>query len=124
MKKKNIRRLAISLALLNSLTLSGCKSNNNINENNNEFLLYSNFYDEEGNYHVFVEVEPVIVLKMEQNSAQKSVNGKTEDTIAYHLVKEYFAPDGAVAVETENGMKCYKEVIYYNHDNNRELVLK
>ena len=109
MKKNNIKKLSILLALAQVLTLSGCKGNTNT-QNSSSFLesKIEYWYDGEGQLHGRKEVAPIVTYTIEPVTSIKIVNGKAEKVTTYVQRTIYEAPSCATRVEgTGANMRCF-----------------
>jgi hypothetical protein len=123
MKKNNLRKMAIALALVQALTLGGCKKeapkveNPTISE-----LGWEYYFDEEGYLHIFKEVEPFVTYKQEPVTSMKITDEGSEEVTTYHTVANYEAPGYATRVEgTGADMRCYIEYVYYGEITEEEM---
>ena len=121
MKKNNIKKMAIMLAMVEALTLSACKDNKNIETSANTTKSSVEYwYDEEGNLHGLKAVDPIVTYVMLPYTSTRSIDGKTEQSTAYYKKAIYSAPSNTIKIEgVGSDMKCYVDYIY-----NQDTILE
>ena len=121
MKKNNIKKFAAILATAEALTLSGCRSKNEVvsqlsrYQDYYDILDYSIEYGEDGCYTETFEVAPVIKYYMEPvpSNVTYLLDGKevSEPTTTYVKRFIYAAPNEVTRVEgTGQNMRCFIDI--------------